>query len=61
MAQIGDTFSPGEFVPNSGIYVCTQCGGGQIEFSTDVAGHRFPPSHHAGAKWRLKEKTPHRR
>jgi len=48
-------YEPGQIVPQSGTYACTRCG----EFSTNVAGHRFPPSHHPGAKWRLVYATPH--
>jgi hypothetical protein len=59
MARIGDRFSPGEIVPVSGIYKCSQCGS-QASFSTDVRGKVFPPSHHTGAKWELVEITPHR-
>jgi len=58
MAYIGQEFSPGEVVPESGIYACTRCGS-QHSFSTDVKGHRFPPSHHDGAKWKLVQRTPH--
>jgi len=58
MAYVGQEFNPGEVVPESGIYICTHCGSRQ-SFSTDVKGHRFPPGHHPGAKWRLVERTPH--
>jgi hypothetical protein len=59
MANIGDTFSPGQIVPVSGIYKCTSCGS-TSSFSTDVKGKTFPPSHHPGARWELVEVTPHR-
>lgn len=59
MAKVGDKFSPGEIVPLSGIYKCSQCGT-QSSFSTDVKGKVFPPSHHQGAKWELVEITPHK-
>lgn len=60
MANVGDSFEPGARVPDSGIYACTKCGTHRQHFySTDVKGHRFPPSHHPGAKWKLVEKTPH--
>lgn len=59
MAYVGQTFNPGDVVPESGIYACSQCSGGQISYSTDVKGHRFPPSHHPGSQWKLVQKTPH--
>lgn len=59
MAYQGQVFSPGDIVPESGIYQCTRCGDNS-SFSTDVRGHRFPPSHCTGAKWKLVEMTPHR-
>ncbi len=59
MAYIGQTFEPGEIVPTSGIYRCTGCS--SRTYSTDVHGHRFPPSHCTGGKWKLIEITPHRR
>lgn len=60
MAYPGQQFSPGDTVPVSGIYACTQCSNNQ-SFSTDVKGHRFPPSHCHGAKWRLVQETPRSR
>ena len=59
MAYVGQTFSPGDVVPESGIYACSSCSG-RRSFSTDVHGHRFPPSHCPGARWKLVERTPHR-
>lgn len=59
MANVGDTFTPGQTVPTSGIYKCTQCGA-QSSFSTDVKGKVFLPSHHPGARWQLVQITPHR-
>ncbi|PJO69956.1 hypothetical protein EZV77_27315 [Burkholderia thailandensis] len=54
MAAIGDTFKPGDVVPVSGIYKCTTC---NTPNSTDVKGHRFPPSHCTGALWKLSKIT----
>lgn len=54
MATIGDTFKPGDVVPVSGIYKCTRC---NTPNSTDVKGHKFPPSHCSGALWKLSKIT----
>ena len=59
MAQIGDRFSPGDTVPVSGIYKCTQCGS-RSSFSTDVKGKIFPPCYHPGGKWELVKITPYK-
>ena len=60
MTYVGQTFKPGDVVPQSGIYACTGCNVSN-SFSTDVKGHRFPPSHCHGALWRLVQATPHAR
>jgi hypothetical protein len=60
MSNVGQSFNPGDVVPESGIYSCTGCNG-TMSFSTDVHGHRFPPSHCHGGKWRLVERTPNKR
>jgi hypothetical protein len=55
---IGDKFEPGEVVPVSGLYSCdTSC---SHEWSTDVAGHRFPPMKAGchGSYWVLRRKRP---
>jgi len=59
MANVGDSFSPGAAVPDSGIYTCTTCNGtkGAKHKSTNVKGHTFPPAECAGAKWKLTQKT----
>ena len=57
MANIGDTFAPGDTVPDSGFYECTNCRDKQ-KFSTDVKGNTFPPAHHTGSRWKLVEKRP---
>jgi hypothetical protein len=52
-ASEGDIFRPGEIVPVSGIYECDSgCG---HRYSTDVKGHRFPPTQDgcSGEGWKL--------
>jgi hypothetical protein len=58
MAYVGQQFLPGERVPVSGVYSCSACSG-TTNFSTDVKGHVFPPSHCAGHRWQLVRATPH--
>jgi hypothetical protein len=41
MAQVGDSFHPGEYVPVSGFYECDAAD--KHSWSVDVKGHRFPP------------------
>jgi hypothetical protein len=41
MAQIGDSFLPGEEVPDSGLYVCDTDDGKY--WSVQLRGGRFPP------------------
>ncbi|HLJ85681.1 MAG TPA: hypothetical protein VKZ53_02600 [Candidatus Angelobacter sp.] len=60
MAYVGQQFDPGESVPTSGIYRCTGCNN-TTNFSTNVKGHVFPPSHCPGKKWQLVQETPHAR
>ncbi len=48
-------FKPGQQVPVSGIYAC-DCGQGH-HWSTDVAGHTFPPLPCAGSTWRLQTRA----
>lgn len=60
MAYEGQEFNPGDRVPVSGIYRCTGCRG-TVNFSTDVQGHVFPPSHCRGHHWQLVQATPHAR
>jgi len=58
MAQIGDRFRPGQTVPVSGFYQCdASC---SHQWSTDVAGHTFPPlpADCRGAYWVLKTPRP---
>ncbi|WP_331727157.1 hypothetical protein [Streptomyces sp. NBC_01213] len=47
-------WSPGEVVPENGIYEC-DCGADK-HWSTDVKGHRFPPllAGCPGAAWTLR-------
>ncbi|WP_432108826.1 hypothetical protein [Streptomyces sp. AA1529] len=48
-------FKPGQQVPVSGIYAC-DCGQGH-HWSTDAAGHTFPPLPCAGSTWRLQTRA----
>ena len=59
-SKVGDVFRPGDIVPISGFYVCTVCSGTKPghRYSTDVRGHRFPPTLCAGGQWRLAERRP---
>jgi hypothetical protein len=56
VANVGDKFRPGEIVPTSGLYRCD--GDGRHEWSTDVAGKRFPPLPCSGQYWVLRIKRP---
>ena len=58
MADVGDTFKPGEKTPDSGLYTCDS--GCSHQWSTDVAGHTLPPlpGGCSGAEWKLAEKRP---
>ncbi|MFI7241627.1 hypothetical protein [Streptomyces qinglanensis] len=48
-------YKPGRQVPVSGIHVC-DCGQGH-HWSTDVAGHTFPPLPCSGSTWRLQARA----
>ena len=41
MAHLGDSFHPGQEVPESGFYECDA--GGSHRWSVNVRGHRFAP------------------
>jgi len=44
MAADAQVFHPGQIVPRSGIYRCTEGHHDHSYESTDVKGHRFPPA-----------------
>ncbi len=56
MTTVGDRFRPGEIVPVSGLYRCD--GGCSHDWSTDVAGKRFPPLPCRGDFWVLRIRRP---
>ena len=57
MANVGDSFRPGEQVPDSGLYVCDS--DGRHRWSVQLRGERFPelPVECKGAAWVLTYKT----
>ncbi|WP_040339421.1 hypothetical protein [Candidatus Blastococcus massiliensis] len=61
MALDEDTFHPGQMVPRSGIYRCSEGHGDHAYESTDVKGHRFPPLPDGcrGEGWRLERAADH--
>jgi hypothetical protein len=58
MAEVGETYRPGEEAPESGFYEC-DCPE-RHRYSTNVAGHTLPPmpAGRRGSQWRLAEKRP---
>ena len=52
MAQVGQLVKPGDPAPAPGVYQCIESGCSK-SFTTSVGGTPLPPSHHAGAPWKL--------